>query len=665
MAEVKLTKAQQAVVDDRGGALLVSAAAGSGKTKVLVDRLMSRICDPVKPCNIDDFLIITYTNAAAAELRMKIAQELSRRLASEPENRHLQQQMRRIYLAQISTVHAFCSDLLRDHAHILDIPGDFTMIEEAQAQALQHKVLDAMLEQGYSEGSDDFKTMVDCFGYGRDDHRLAEAVLMANKAMRCRPDMKQWVETTLQVLDMEQYDDVMQTPWGAYVCEQFQEFLHRQIELLRGAVTQMQPYPNICAAYGALFEENIRQMLQLLELKSWDEIVDGQIDSFGRLKPVREPEDAAVKERLMELRRKCWSDLQKWQQLFYAHSAELLVDLGQVMPGARALIRFSEEFDKAYTKEKQSRKLLDFSDLEHLAIKLLTDRYTGKPTAEAREVARRYVEIMVDEYQDSNQVQEVIFEAVSKEGKNRFMVGDVKQSIYRFRLADPTLFLRKYEQYPDHEDAMPQQPRKILLSENFRSRPEILSACNDVFRLIMRKQVGDLDYGEAEALKAGRQFPELPQIPVQLHCLTSSEEETGRDKRELEAEFVAGRIAKMLRDRTPVTDGDGLRPVRAGDIVILMRSVSNNAAIYMQALQRYGITAVCNQGGDLLQVTEVQILVAMLQLIENPHQDVPLLTVLASPVFGFTPQMLAQVRTKNKKDDLYGAIRDWGGEFEP
>jgi len=655
MAEIKLTRSQQAVVDDRGGALLVSAAAGSGKTKVLIDRLLSRICDTQNPCNIDDFLVITYTNAAAAELRVKIAQALSQRLAEQPDNRHLQRQMRRIYLAEISTVHAFCSDLLRKYAHILDIPCDFRMIEEAEAQVLQKKVLDELLEQGYAQKDPDFCTMVEIFGYGRDDRRLPEAVLMAYKAMRCRADMNRWKEETLQILDISQYDDVMDTPWGTYVMEQFRFFLDQQTERLRAAVTEMQYYPNIEKGYGAVFLDNIAQLEELRACNTWDEILERQIDSFGKLKAVRDPEDISVKERLASLRKKCWSDLQKWQQLFYAKSQDLLDDLAQVMPGAAALLRFTDEFDKTYTAEKERRKLLDFSDLEHLAIKLLTDRYTGKPTAVAQEVSRRFVEIMVDEYQDSNQVQEVIFEAISREGKNRFMVGDVKQSIYRFRLADPTLFLNKYEAYPDYLDALEGEPRKILLSENFRSRAEILDACNDVFRLIMRKQVGDLDYGEEESLKAGREFPSLPQIPVELHCLTGSD--TDLDKRELEADFVANRIRTMLDEGTPVTDGDTLRPVRPSDIVILMRSVSNNARIYLKALENVGIQGVCNQGGSLLDTTEIQILLAMLQVIDNPHQDIPLLTALASPVFGFVPEELAQIRTKSRTGDYYEAMQ--------
>lgn len=657
MADIQLTSAQQAVVDNRGGALLVSAAAGSGKTKVLVDRLLKYICDPEHPCNIDDFLVITYTKAAAAELRVKIAQALSQRLSQEPENRHLQRQLHRIYLAEISTVHAFCSNLLRTYAHLLDIPADFRVAEEIESQVLQDRVLETLLEQGYADGDPDFLAMAGAFGYGRDDRRLPEAVKMAHGEMRCRADMDGWLEATVRALDISQYTDAAETPWGRYLMAELRVFLDRQIGKFQAALQEMALYPNIEKGLGKVFRENLMQLEALRACGTWDEIVNGKILSFGRA-VVRNPEDAAVKERLAKVRTLCWSELKTWQEYFFADSQTVLADMGEAAPGAQALLRFAGTFDKAYAAEKKRRKLMDFSDLEHTAIRLLTDKYTGRPTKTAREISQRYVEIMVDEYQDSNQVQDTIFEAVSREGKNRFMVGDVKQSIYRFRLADPDLFLRKYHEYRDDQEAEPGEPRRILLSDNFRSRPEILSACNDVFRLVMRRRVGGLDYGDAEALRPGRSFPPLDQAAVELHCLThTGQEGPAPDKSDLEADYVARRIRRLLDERTPVTEGEGTRPVEPGDIVILMRSLASTAGTYLAALGRYGIPAVCDRGGSLLDTSEVQILVAILQIIDNPHQDVPLLTALASPAFGFTPDQLARPRTENRRDDYYDTIR--------
>ncbi len=654
MAEIRLAPSQQAVVDDRGGALLVSAAAGSGKTKVLVDRLLSRICDPVNPCDIDDFLVITYTKAAASELRVKIAQAISERLAQTPNDRHLQRQMSRIYLASISTVHAFCSDILRTYAHLLDIPADFRVAEEVESRTLQDKTLEKLLEQEYTRADPDFCDMVEAFGYGRDDRRLPEAVKMAHKEMRCRADMDGWLQAMLDALNVEHYEDAAQTPWGGYILENFKAFLKQQIRNMEKGLEEMTLYPKIQKGLEKCFLENVEQLRKLYDCETWDELVANRVTDFGRVGGIREPEVVLVKERLSKTRSLCWTELKKWQEYFFAPSAAALEDLRAVTPGTQALLRFAKTFDEAYSNEKKRRRLLDFSDLEHCAIRLLTDKYTGQPTKTAREIAGRYVEIMVDEYQDSNEVQDTIFEAVSMNGKNRFMVGDVKQSIYRFRLADPSLFLRKYTAYAHHEDAQPGEPRKILLSENFRSRGEILSACNDVFRLIMRKSVGDLDYTDDEALKQGREFPALKEPAVELHCLTHSDPE--QEKSAMEAEYVAARIRRMLDEKTQISDGEETRPIQPGDIAILMRSLSSTAADYLAALGRHGIPAVCERGGSLLDTSEVQILVAILQILDNPHQDIPLLTALGSPVFGFTPDQLARPRTENRKGDYYDTI---------
>lgn len=656
MAEIKLTQSQQAVVDDRGGALLVSAAAGSGKTKVLVDRLMARICDPVSPCNLDDFLVITYTKAAAAELRVKITQALSKRLSEDPKNRHLQRQMNRVYLAEISTVHAFCANLLRTYAHLLDIPADFRVAEQIESSMLQDRVLKQMLEEGYRDQSADFCEMVESFGYGRDDRRLPEAVKLAHGELRCRADMTGWLSRMLDSLDVSGYTDASDTPWGSYLLQEFRSFLERQIANIERAIEEMACYPNIQKGLSARFQENTDQLRHLLACDTWDSIYENRIEGFGRVGAIRNPEDALIKERLAKVRTLCWHDLQVWQEQFFAPSDIVLRDLSAVTAGTQALLRFAKAFDDRYCEEKKSRKLMDFSDLEHYAIKLLTDQYSGKPTMTAREVSNRFVEIMVDEYQDSNEVQDTIFEAISKDGSNRFMVGDVKQSIYRFRLADPSLFLEKYASFALHTEAAPGEPRKILLSENFRSRGEVLAACNDVFRLVMRKSVGDLEYTDAEALKQGRSFPDLPDPAVELHCLTHSD--PAQSKAAMEADYVAARIHTMLDEKTMISQGDGLRPVRPGDIAILMRSLSSTASDYLAALARYGIPAVCDRGGSLLDTSEVQILIALLQVVDNPHQDIPLLTVLASPVFGFTPDQLAMPRVNNRSEDYYDTISD-------
>ena len=568
MGEIRLTPAQQAVVDDRGGALLVSAAAGSGKTKVLVDRLLAQVCDPEHPANLDDFLMITYTKAAAAELRGKIAAELSKRLAAEPENRHLQRQTTRIYLAQISTVHAFCASILRDYAHLLDIPADFRVAEEQEAAELRQEVFDALMEQCYAALSEDnaLRPLIDQFGYGRDDRRLAELLLPVYSAVRCRVDPERWMQACEAAYALPPEQKAEQTPWGAYLIESLKKTTAWVERNLKQALRLAQEDAVLGEKYAPKLAENLESVRALGARTGWDDIYENRVLSFGTLLPVRSPEYPEMKDAVQNLRKGALQALKDAQACFYAPSERIMADLQNTAAPIGGLLELLRRFDRQYSQEKRRRKLMDFSDLEHEAIRLLRQKGSTLPSAAAREIGAKYREILVDKYQDSNAVQECIFEAVSQNGKNRFMVGDVKQSIYRFRLADPGIFLEKYETYADCGAQKPGEPRKILLSENFRSRPEILRAVNDVFGLVMSREAAELNYGEQEALRSGLQFPETPQPKVELHCI------------ELDIENGGGRAAggKMPRgggirrraypqapDRRDTDRGEGCAPAGA------------------------------------------------------------------------------------------------------
>ena len=371
---------------------------------------------------------------------------------------------------------------------------------------------------------------------------------------------------------------------------------------------------------------------------------------------MRMPKDAENAEQVKTLRDEAKQLLKTVQSYFYAPSERVVDDLRRTLPALRGLLTLLRRFDERFTQEKRRRHLLDFSDLEHCMIGLLTKKGSGRPTEAAKSLAQSYREILIDEYQDSNAVQERIFQAVSRDGKNLFMVGDVKQSIYRFRLADPTIFLSKYDAYPPLGTQAPGEPRKLLLSQNFRSRAEILEAANDVFSLVMKKEAGELDYTQDEALVPGAQFPDSPGPKVELHCLNylASEEESG-DKTGAEAEFVAARIERLLREAS-VTENGALRPAKPSDIVILMRSPGMIAGVYQAALQRRGIACDVGGDGDLMQTAEIEILFQLLQIIDNPHRDIPLAAAMASPVFGFTPEELALLRAQAQKADLYDCL---------
>jgi ATP-dependent helicase/nuclease subunit A len=670
MSELHLTPAQQAAVDDRCGALLVSAAAGSGKTKVLVERLMAMICDPAQPADVDEFLIITYTNAAAQELRGKIAAELGKRLAAQPENRRLQRQLTKLYLAQISTVHAFCASILRTYAHILDIPADFRVTEEQESLVLRQEVFDDTLEETYARIGEDesFREMIDKLGYGRDDRRLADALLPLYDQIRCRVDPEAWMRRCEAAYDLPESARAEDTVWGGFLRGQLDETLAAAETSLQNALELIKSDGVLAEKYTPVFTENLESVRALQAEKSWDGALPRRIESFGRLPIVRGEVDKRLQERVKSARKNALQSIVSAETFYYADSGTAAKELRGTGKTIRGLLSFLRRFDERYAQEKKRRRIFDFSDLEHEAIRLLTDRSTGRPTAAALEIAQKYREILVDEYQDSNAVQERIFEAISRGGQNRFLVGDVKQSIYRFRLAEPELFLQKYDAYAPQSSAKPGEPRKLLLTDNFRSRPEILDAVNDVFSLVMSRRAGDLDYGPDEAMHAGRTFPPTPQKKVELHCIEldveTGEDEASPEKSEYEALFVAARIQKLLQDKTPVADGEGTRPIRPGDIAILMRSPGRAAGYFAAALAKYRIAAVSDRAGSILDSTECEVLSAILEILDNPHRDIPLAAAMASQVFAFSPDELAAPRTINRTGDFYDSLLQYPEKSE-
>ena len=656
MTEIRATPQQKAAAEDRGGALLVAAAAGSGKTKVLVDRLMGYLTDPTDPADLDEFLIITYTKAASAELRAKIAARIAEALADAPDNRHLQRQLTRVYLAQISTVHSFCQSVLRQYAAEADLPADFRVADEQQAAALRAETLKTVVSELYEKLDDepDIAAMIDTLGFGRDDRRLLALAESSYSVMRCQVDPEMWIKDCLRAYELPDGTTAEQTPWGVYYLRERTRVLQSADAMLRQAETLCCREPLLEEKCAPVLRKNREVIRTLLEETTWDGCLRARITSFGVMRPPKDSENAG---QVKALRKEAWESIKEFQRCFYAPSEQVVDDLRRTVPALRGLLTLLRTFDVRFTQEKRRRHLLDFSDLEHCMIGLLTKKGSNRPTETAKSLAQSYREILIDEYQDSNAVQERIFQAVSREGKNLFMVGDVKQSIYRFRLADPSIFLSKYNAYRPLGQQGSGEPRKLLLAQNFRSRSEILEAANDVFSLVMKKEAGELDYTAAEALVPGAQFPETDGPKVELHCLNyRNEGDEAGDKTGAEAEFTARRVEALLREAS-VTENGVLRPARPSDIVILMRSPGMAAGVYQAALQKRGIACDTGAGGDLLQTAEIEILFELLQIIDNPHRDVPLAAAMASPVFGFLPEELALLRAQEKNTDLYGCVR--------
>ena len=653
MAE-QLTAQQKQAVENRGGKLLVSAAAGSGKTKVLVDRLMSYLTDPIAPANIDDFLIITYTKAAAAELRGKIAAKLAEKIAFAPENRHLQQQMQRLYLAKISTVHAFCTDVLREYAYRLDIAADFRVMEEREAADLQERVMQSILEESYenAQSDPDFTALVDSQGLGRDDRKIPEVVYEVYGKAICHLNPKQWLQWCVSACDVSNKSDASETVWGRFLIDDLHHALDLHISamqdcLKKASVSEGMEKPAL------VLGDNISQLQALRNCDSWDAIARRRKIDYGTLRFGKSCTDEELCEKIKAIRNCCKEEIDGKLSVFTETSAEILEDMQAMIPATRGLVSLVEKFMDVYRKLKKSRRILDFSDLEHRTLDLLVGKDRTNPTKAAMEIGERFREIMVDEYQDSNVVQDRIFSALTEKKQNCFMVGDVKQSIYQFRLADPGIFLQKYNTYLPADEAADCEGRKILLSSNFRSASAVIDAVNQVFMACMSPNVGGLVYGEDEILNEGIAHQPISEPEVEFYAIDVQE-----NKYPEEAAFVAERISQLLDGTHMIRDKDTLRAITPGDIAILLRSPGSVGGEFQLALELAGIPCVSGNSADLLKTEEIETLRALLQVINNPLQDIPLISVLSSCVFCFTANDLAAIRSKNRNGSIYNSLKE-------
>ena len=670
MSDIRLTGQQRAAVEDRGGNLLVSAAAGSGKTRVLVERLFRYVTE--EHCHLDDFLIITYTRAAAAELRGRIAQELGERLAGETEDYHLQQQLYRVYRADIKTVDAFCTALLRENVHLLESEGphgltaDFRVLDENEAELLRRRALREAMAAFYEhmEPGDGNSLLADAFGFGRDDRNLEELVLTLHSKVQSHAYPQKWLEEA-KGFWQNLPGTVDGTPYAAILVAAAGRKLRHWGETLCAAGEEMADHEALAKGYLPRFLSTGEVLLDLADRGTdWESFRSASVE-FPRLGAVKDADGGDLKTRMKALWEACKKEVKAALSVFDTAGAEAMEDLRSMAPAMEALLNLTLAFDRDYRLEKLRRNVADFSDQEHLAIGLLLGE-DGEPTDLCSRVAARYREIMVDEYQDTNEVQNTIFEALSRQRHNLFTVGDVKQSIYRFRLADPTIFLKKYQTFRPREAAGDGEDRKILLSQNFRSRAEVLDAANFVFSNILSREMGEMDYGDDERLYCGADYylhrgdcaPEFHLLDVDI----DREEDFTASRPLAEARFVAEKVAAMLQNGFPVQEGDHLRPCVPQDFAILMRSPGLRLRHYAKAFREQGIPCVTQEQEDFFSTMEIAVTYSLLQVIDNPRQDVPLISVLRSPIFGFSPDRLALIRGSHPSGDFYEALAADGSE---
>ena len=665
---VKFTPEQQKVIDLQGCNILVSAAAGSGKTAVLVERIVKKVCNEESPVDIDRLLIVTFTNAAAAEMRERIAAGIAARLAENPESEHLQRQAALLHNAQITTIDSFCLFLLRNHFNEIGLDPAFRIADEGEIRLMQQDVLKELIEDAYTSGEETFRYCVEYFCPEGKERVLEQHILNLSHYADSFPWPEEWLEERKADCSDEDVDAVSKSSYGLYLTEHL-------TYMSRGWLEKMTQVQKLCQEpdgpymYGEMVDGELEQLEKLAECETLEEYaVRLPAVTFGRLSSKKDESVSTQKRQLAaDLRAGVKKSIQGVAERFFATPLELAVKQGLECAGPVAeLIDLTLDFNRRMAEKKQEKKVIDFSDMEHFALDILLDKEGGEisPSRVALEYRQHFEEILIDEYQDSNLVQEYLLKAVSGEEDgcyNRFMVGDVKQSIYKFRLARPELFLEKYHTYIADSGKM----QRIDLAKNFRSRPQVIDAVNEVFSRLMSEQVGGIAYDDRAALYPGAVYPENTGNESELLLVEKPGKESEIGEKQLEAKAIAAKI-KELRECFNVTDkaSGELRPARYSDMVILLRTNSGWDEEFKAVLEEEGIPVYITSKTGYFGATEVQELLQVLRVLDNPRQDIPLFGMMKSVFGGFTEEEIALIRSTDRKCSLYEAAVKFAGEEE-
>lgn len=681
---VSWTTEQQQVIDLRNRNILVSAAAGSGKTAVLVERIVKIITDKNHPVDIDHLLIVTFTNAAAAEMRERIGNAIEKALDEQPGDEHLLRQLTLIHNAQITTIDSFCLYVVRNHFHEIDLEPNFRIGDEGELKLLREDVLGKVLEQNYEEPSEAFSDFVEGYASGRTDAALNEMILQLYEFSRSYPWPEKWLDSFVGIYRIENREELDCAEWLAPLTQNIRFVLKDCEQLLKQAlaVTQQDDGPDM---YEKAVCSDLEKYESLSKLTSFCELSGALSDiKYDRLASSRGFEGDPDKLELVKSLREQAKDVVKklCKQYFFCSPEMMIGQLERTEPMLEEVVRLTKQFAEEFAAAKRRKNLVDFHDVEHFALQILVDEETEKAKKTAEEFRDTFEEIMIDEYQDSNEVQETLLRSISREERgenNIFMVGDVKQSIYRFRLARPELFMKKYDSYSLEESTT----QRIDLHKNFRSREEVLTCTNDIFYKIMARSLGNVEYDAEAALYPGASYPAMPvQENSAGEKAAEDEKVSGKqingftpeilladsndelledtelsDKKTLEAKMVAEEIRHLMKTQ-PVTDkatGE-LRAARYSDIVILLRSLSGWADSLVEVLNGNGIPAHTVSSTGYFSTVEVQTVLSMLRLLDNPRQDIPMAAVLRSPMAGLTDEELAVLRLEDGSVPFHEAV---------
>lgn len=679
---VTWTDEQWKAIHAAGQDILVAAAAGSGKTAVLVERIINKILSVDDPVDVDELLVVTFTNASAAEMRNRIGEALEKAINENPASRHLRRQLSLLNRASISTLHSFCLEVIRKYYYQIDIDPAFRIADDTEADLLRIDVLDELFEEEYGlEGNDAFFALVDTFSGDRSDVRLQEMVLALYDFSMSNPSPKHFLESLLAMYQPPEGTALEELPFVRPLLFDITLQLEGARSLVEKAL-ELSRKPGGPAPRAENYLDDLKQIDMLLAAgkESWESLYEAmQAFSMTRAKTCRgDAFDKELLEQAKNLREQAKNIIKGIQEELFSRQPEsFLRDLREMAPHFGTLARLVEKFADRFSKVKAEKGLVDFADLEHFTLKILgteTEEGILIPTDAALSYRAHFKEVFVDEYQDTNMVQEAILGLVTRDGEasgNLFMVGDVKQSIYRFRLAEPHLFLQKYRRFTiDGENS----GLRIDLNRNFRSRREVLDATNYLFKQIMGEKVGEIVYDADAELVKGAPYPEDEPYPVEVLLISrDGEEEPGTDasenpenpfdpslleQSELEAKAIAAKIKELITERKNIYNPktNQYRPIMYRDIVILLRSMGWAPQI-MEELKEQGIPVYAELSTGYFEATEISIMLSLLKVIDNPYQDIPLAAVLRSPIVGLNEEELAEIRICDKRGSFYEALK--------
>ena len=679
MAEVKWTKEQAQAINEKGSNILVAAAAGSGKTAVLVERIINKIIN--EKIDIDKLLVVTFTNAAASEMRERILDAIYKKLEEYPENENLQRQITLINKASICTIDSFCLEVVRNNFFELDnISPNFRIADTTEIELLKQEVIEDIFEEKYENQDEDFSKLINTYTSYRDDAPLKELVLKIYSYIQSSPFPEEWLNEKIEMFNLKDKlnEDFSKTPWGKILLKEIEEEIIDDIKALEDIKKELD-FDSELENFSQVIRNDLDFLKVLQEnINNWDKLYE-IYNNINFVSWPRKKIESDLKEYAKNVRddvKKKFSS--KLSKILICNSEEANQDIFDMYEILLKLKNQILEFGKEFSKRKRLKNMVDFNDIEHLALDILIKKQDEK--IEITEVAKRYqnkfIEIAIDEYQDSNLVQEYILTSISNDN-NIFMVGDVKQSIYKFRQAMPELFISKYKSYKNKESKSEEDNLKIQLFKNFRSRKNVLDFTNLIFENIMSGNLGDIEYNQEEYLNLGADYKEIEQnLKTEIDIINlkgseKDEEENGNEILEeeedferleniqVEARFVANKIKELIQNKFQVFDRkiNDFRDIKYKDIVVLLRSTKTSAPIFEEEIINLDMPVFSDSSQEYLDSIEIENIMSLLRIIDNPIQDIPLVTVLRSNIGKFTDDELVEIRLSDKYDNFYNAMQ--------